>query len=174
MHPALPAAYRPWLLHESGRSQQFCSSIFACTQSWWKAVLVRCGIRVSKFAIDNGWSTLSFFSYLQWTDEIAVFTHSFSIFILISPIIHAKYHTAVCCNCLRLSCCARNALFSYYFAEDGDFVTKVNAMWHDIAVLSGGISMKFGISSHNQRMSGRLLKRLSRSKVSEYNSIIVK
>ena len=52
---------------------------------------------------------------------LAVRARSFSIFILISPIIRGKIpHSSA------PWLFARNASFSYYFRQDGDFVTKAN------------------------------------------------
>jgi len=49
------------------------------------------------------------------------FARSFSIFILISPIIRAKHHTAVHHDCLH-----GMPRFHITSAQDGDFVTKAN------------------------------------------------
>jgi len=56
---------------------------------------------LEQISLDNGRSTLSFVSSPQETDENAVLCLFFLYIHLLSPIIRAKHHTAVCHDCLH-------------------------------------------------------------------------
>ena len=74
--------------------------------------------------------------------KMQFFARSFSIFILISPIIRAKHHTAMRHDCLHAM-----PRFHITSAQDGDFVTKANYVllfYHHISSESCGRSTSAG------------------------------